>query len=397
MGRVYKKGDTWYIRFDTPRKIDGKRQQKAKACKGMTKRQAEQLLREIESSIVRGEYQQPTTYTVASYLEEWLVHSHGVIGDNTLANYAMVVHKHLIPGLGKIKLDQLESLQIQRFYATLQQPGSNLINKYSPKALSPKTIKNVHGILHRALNQAVRWGIIVRNPADTVDTPKVSRRRINVATPEELTKLMAVIEEATVWRIPLLLTIGTGMRRGEVLALQWQDYNPMTKTIVIQRALSQISTDNVIVKGTKTDRARVVLINDSMVEELNRHKEKTLYNGPTDWICARADGKHHIPRHLTRAFERIARRLGINQLTLHGLRHSHATTLIAAGVPVKTVSERLGHSTVVITQDIYAHVLPHMQRQAADAIELLWQKKDDDGEILPDMVRECQNTYDAAL
>lgn len=388
MGHVYKKGDTYYIRFDAPRGLDGKRRQVGKSCTGMTKKEAKQHLHEIEAKIVRGEYQQPSSHTISTYLEEWLVHTRGLIGENTFANYTMVVHKHLIPGLGNTKLSELTPLQIQRYYATLQKLGSNRNSTRHPKALSPKTIKNIHGIFHRALAQAVRLGILVRNPTDAVDTPKVSRAKVNAATPEELLSLMAAIEEAGVWRLPLLITLGTGMRRGEVLALQWQDYNPTAKTLVIQRALSQISTDNVIVKGTKTDQTRVVLVNDSLAEEINHHRELTPFHGPCDWICARTDGSHHTPRHLTRAFDSIVNKMGINRLTLHGLRHSHATTLIAAGVPVKTVSERLGHSTVVITQDIYAHVLPHMQRQAADTIEMLWKKKPAD-DIPPDQVKEC--------
>ncbi|OPZ81643.1 MAG: site-specific tyrosine recombinase XerC [bacterium ADurb.Bin429] len=142
--------------------------------------------------------------------------------------------------------------------------------------------------------------------------------------------------------------------------------------IVSFQSASQLADDRVVVKGTKTDRVRVVLINASLAEALDRHRAATPHAQPTDWICGRADGSHHTPRHFTRYFERLATRLGLS-ITLHGLRHSHATTLIAAGVPVKAVSERLGHSTVVITQDIYAHVLPTMQDQAARAMEALWQ------------------------
>jgi len=388
MGSVFKKKDTWYIRYDLPPGLDGQRRQIAKSCTGMTKKEAKHLLNEIEATIVRGEYQQPSSHTVATYLEEWLVHTLGVIGENTFANYSMVVHKHLIPGLGTIKLDQLTPLQIQRYYATLQQPGSNRNSTRHPRALSPKTIKNIHGIFHRALAQAVRWGVRSTNPADAVDIPKQTRSKIKAATPDELLRIMAAIDDAGVWRIPLLITLGTGMRRGEVLALQWQDYNPEAKTLIVQRTSCQITESNVILKGTKTDRARVVLVNDSLAKELNRHQEQTPYSSPTDWICGRTDGSHHTPRHLTRAFESIVNRLGV-KITLHGLRHSHATTLIAEGVPVKVVSERLGHSTVVITQDTYAHVLPHMQRQAADVTEMLWQKRPTSDDSQPEQVKEC--------
>lgn len=387
MGHIFKKESGYYIRFDAPRGIDGKRKQVCKSCTGMTRRQAEQLLREIESQIVRGEYHQPSEQTIAAYLIEWLTHTRSTLGEMTFSNYSLVVEKHLIPGLGLFKLDQLTPLQIQRFYATLQQPGSHRTSTRHPRALSPKTVKNIHGILHRALAQAVRWGLRSTNPADAVDLPKLSRTRIKAATPEELLRIMAAIDDAGMWRIPLLICLATGMRRGEVLALRWADFNPETKTLLVDRALSQISDNNVILKSTKTDRARVILINDSFTEELNRFREQTPHNSPTDWICARADGNHHIPRHLTRYFQSLVHRLGID-ITLHGLRHSHATTLIAQGVPVKVVSERLGHSTVVITQDTYTHVLPHMQRQAADTIEAIWNKRPLIDDNSPDQVKE---------
>lgn len=263
-------------------------------------------------------------------------------------------------------------LQIQRFYAKLQLDGSN--RNYRDRGLGAKAIKNIHGILHRALSQAVRWELLVKNPADSVDLPKQTRAKINSATPEELRRLMSAIDDTGVWRLPILIAIATGMRRGEVLGLQWQDFLPEKSTIIVQRALSQLSDDNVIVKGTKTDRVRVVLINPSLVEELNRHRTASRYNKPTDWVCAGPDGNHLVPRKLTRYFEGLVDRLGID-ITLHGLHHSHATALIAAGVPVKAVSERLGHSTIVITQDTYAHVLPTMQIQAAETMEKIWKMK----------------------
>jgi len=372
MGTIYKKGDTWYIRYDVPRGIDGKRRQVSKACTGMTKRQAEQLLRETESQIVRGEYQAPMHMTMATYFDEWLTHAQSGLAASTHTLYTLLVESHIKPALGKLKLDQLTPLHIQRFYKQLEEPGSN--RNSSKRGLGAKAIKNIHGVLHKALAQAVRWGLLARNPADAVDLPKMTRPKVNAASPKELQQIMQAIEHVGEWRLPILITIGTGMRRGEVLALQWQDYNPEEKTLSVRQALSQINEKHVILKSTKTDRARVVLLNNSLAEELNRYHELTPYRAPTDWICSQDDGNHHTPRHLTRAFERIIRRLGL-KLTLHGLRHSHATALIAAGVPVKTVSERLGHSTVVITQDTYTHVLPHMQREAAETIETLWQQQ----------------------
>ncbi|MHB9132914.1 MAG: tyrosine-type recombinase/integrase [Armatimonadota bacterium] len=335
----------------------------------MTKRQAEQHLREIESEIFRGVYQQPLDQTIEEYLAEWLTHARAGLAESTYGNYALMVRVHINPRLGKYKLDQLTPLHIQRFYAELLTPGSNRNSRQ--RALSPKSIKNVHCVLHKALAQAVRWGLRVTNPADAVDLPRLIRPETKAITNEELQRLMTAVDDAREWRIPLLIAIGTGMRRGEILALQWQDFNPAQRLLVVRRALSHITTGNVVVKGTKTDKARVVALNDSLVRELDRHRQATAYAKPTDWICTHADGTHLIPHAFTNYAKRLISSVGLD-ITLHGLRHTHATSLLASGVPVKVISERLGHSSVIITQDIYAHVLPTMQRQAADVMESIW-------------------------
>jgi len=167
---------------------------------------------------------------------------------------------------------------------------------------------------------------------------------------------IAAREEALGWR---------------VMVTNAADYDPIRKTLTVQRALIQITTDNIIIKGTKTDRDRVIKLNPSLALEIERHHKCSVFNKPTDWICACADGSHHVPRHFTRYFERLVKNLGIG-ITLHGLRHSHATALIAAGVPINAVSERLGHSETSTTMNIYVHTSPAMQQQAADETEALW-------------------------
>lgn len=369
MGSVIKRGKHYSIRYEGPRQEDGKRRQIIKACPGMTKKEAEQRLREEELKVARGEFRQPSPTTLAAYLEEWLLDIEFNVTETTHAHYALLARTHIIPALGSTKLDKLTPLAIQRLYRQLQQPGSN--RNAHDRGLSAKSIKNIHGVLHKALARAVSLRLLDRNPADGVELPRCGKRRDNVVSPDEIPRLLAAAESAGQWRIPLLIALGTGMRRGEILGLKWEDFNPATHTMIVRRALGQIADDRVIVKGTKTDRNRVITLNPSLTEVLCRHRATTRHNAPSDWICAREDGSHHIPRHFTRAFERLAKSLGLT-LTVHGIRHSHATALIAAGVPVKVVSERLGHSTVMITQDVYAHVLPTMQQQAAEKMEALW-------------------------
>ncbi|HEY3378742.1 MAG TPA: site-specific integrase [Armatimonadota bacterium] len=369
MGSVYKKGNCWYIRYDAPRTIDGKRRQIAKACAGMTKKQAGQHLQEIECQITRGDYQTPKQQRLETFFDEWLTHARGGLEASTFANYGLLIHAHIIPALGTYPLDKLTPLDIQRFYAKLQQAGSNRNSKGKP--LSAKSIKNIHAILHKALAQAVRWGLLAKNPADAVDLPRRQRTEMKAITNDELLRLMGAIEDIGKWRIPLLIAIGTGMRRGEILALQWQDYNQDQRLLVVRRALSHVTTHKIVVKGTKTGRVRVVTLNNSLVEVLNQHRDAMAYKKPNDWICCEEDGGHMSPHDFTKDFMRLVARIGLD-ITLHGLRHTHATALLAAGIPVKVISERLGHSSVIITQDVYAHVLPTMQREAAEKMEKIW-------------------------
>lgn len=360
MGSVIKRGKVWYIKYELPRGTDGKRQMKMRACPGMTKKEAEIELAEVERTIRRGEHT-TTIHTVASFFQEWLSHARPSLAISTAAMYSYVVNSHIAPELGNVKLKCLTPLQIQQFYKRLQDGG------HDRRSLSSKSVKNIHGLLHKALSQAVRWGLLPNNPADKVEVPKPEKANIQAINAEDLQRLLSALDTTDVWRLPILLALFTGMRRGEVLALQWQDYDPQIHTLAICRALSEY-VGPITVKSTKTDRARVILLPGALVEVLDAHAKESGQYLPTDFICRGTDGRTLSPKHFSKKFTQVAHKLEL-PITLHGLRHSHATMLIAAGVPVKVVSERLGHADVNITQNVYAHVLPHMQQQAVDALE----------------------------
>jgi integrase len=360
MGTIIKRGQTYYIRFEADRKPDGSRWQVMKACPGMTYKQAQQALRDMESQVAQDEYLPETDQTVGAFLENWLQLISTSVAISTWTLYHLIVTCHLIPTLGHIKLSKLTPMRIQTAYKSLQN---------GPPPLAAKTVKNIHGVLHRALEQAVRWQLLKTNPAGAVNPPRVRRPDIQVASPQELAQLQEAVR-GTEWHLPILIALSTGMRRGEICALQWQDFDPTAHLLLVRRALSRIRDTQIQVKDPKSGRARVVTINPSLVAALEQHRAHSPYTAPADWICARADGTALNPSTLTKAFTKIATRLGLS-ITFHSLRHSQATTLIAAGVPVKVVSERLGHASVGITQDIYTHVLPAMQQHAADVVEQL--------------------------
>ena len=278
--------------------------------------------------------------------------------------YRYVANAHILPFVGSHKLSALTPLHLPGLYRKLQKEHGGR------KALSMKSIRNIHGILHKALGQAVRWNLITLNPADRVEPPKPDKPQIQSIGVDEMGKLLAVLESAGVWRLPILIAAFTGLRRGEVLALTWGDYDEQGKSLAVCHSLSAYS-GSVSVKSTKTEKARVVLLPEVLIEALNAEHQRPAYTSPDDYICCYpTEGRRLSPKRFSEHFTAIVSKLNL-PITLHGLRHTHASLLIAAGVPLKIVSERLGHSQTSTTAEIYAHVSKTMQQQAVDVLDRL--------------------------
>ena len=357
VGSIIRRGHTYYIKYELRRGADGQRKTKMKACPSMNKKEAQASLAAIELKIRNGEYA-TSNHTISSYLKEWLAYTRTSLAVSTASMYELIIHAHIVPILGNVKISELTPMHIQRFYSELQTGHSGR------RKLGPKSVQNIHGLLHKSLDQAVRWSMLTYNPCDRVDLPKSIKPNISAVNIEDLKRIMDAAESAGVWRIPILISLLTGMRRGEVLALRWSDYDPAKHTIEVQRALSQY-TGSISLKGTKTDRSRLIMIPEQLTAALNTLNNETVFNSPEDYICHHPDGSLLHPCRFTRIFKLMAEKLNL-PITLHGLRHSHATVLINAGVSIKVVSERLGHSNISTTMDIYIHVLLEMQQKAVD-------------------------------
>lgn len=359
MRNVFKRKDTWHIRYDESRGADGRRRQRMVACKGMNKKQAEEKLRQILSNIYNGAHVEPAHMVVADYMDQWLDRVRARLSPSTCDGYRKYLHLHVLPALGHHRLDKLRPVHIQALYDSM-----------SKKGLSAKTVRNTHGIIHSALADGVKLQVLSHNPADSVTTPKRLKPEIAVASIEDIGAILSAVD-SSVYRIPVLIVIATGVRRGEALGLQWQDFDPEHKTLAVRRSIAQ-TPGELHVKETKTGRSRVVMIPDNLVQALQEHRQTQATLGiDTPWICARMDGLVMKPGAFDEAFRRLRTKIGI-KVSLHGLRHTQATQLMAAGVPVKVISERLGHSTVAITLDVYSHVSPHMQAEAVKVIEAVW-------------------------
>ncbi len=295
--------------------------------------------------------------TVGSYLMNWLAGAEPALRPRTRDSYRQIVHSHLLPLLGAIQLSRLGPQQLQRAYREL-----------SDRGLSTKTVSNVHGVLHKALDQAYRWRLIPSNVADLVDPPRVARHEMKALTPDEARK---VLEAAAGDPLEALyrVAITAGLRQGELLALRWQAVDLVAGTLRVVATLEQRHGHEPVIAQPKTARSRrQVQLGQAAVDALRQHRQAQPGIG---FVFARPDGRPLSMSIVGKAWARLNERAGVPQVRFHDLRHTAATLMLSRGVHPKIVSEMLGHATIAITLDTYSHVLPMMQREAAAAMDEL--------------------------
>ena len=377
-GHIRRRGRrSWAIVIDVGRDPNGKRRQRWHTVQG-TKRDAERELARLVHSLNTGEYVEPNKLTVAEYLQRWLVdYAKPNTSTRTHERYAEIVRVNINPVLGHHKLTALQPLHIQDFYSNALTSGRRL----GPGGLSAQTVLHFHRLLHGALRQAVRWQLLVRNPVEAVEPPRVKRREMRVLTEAETAQLLTAADGTRVY-VPVLVGLTTGMRRGEIVALKWPDVDMQAATLTVTKSIEQ-SKSGLAVKSTKTAKGRRTITLPSItVEALRRHKadqgRERFRLGPAyqdqDWVCADPDGSVLKPNSLSAAFQLLLRNRELTRIRFHDLRHTHVSQLLQQGVHPKIVAERLGHSTIVVTLDTYSHVVPGLQEQVAQQLDQVLRK-----------------------
>lgn len=353
----------------------GKRRTVTTTVKG-SRRTAEKEMRRLLRAVDTGEHVDPTRMTVRQWLQTWLTTVRQEVSPKSHERYAEIVHNFLAPALGNLTLVKLAPSHIQDAYNTWATGG-----RRDGKAggLSARTRRHIHRILRSALARAVEQQLLARNPADAFRKrlPKVERREMVTLSAEQSARLLEAIKHTRVYW-PTLLALSTGMRRGEVLALRWKNIDLERGTLRVMESLEQTKNGGLRFKAPKSDRTRVITLPAFAIEELRRLKQQQAeellmlgirQTGET-LLCSRADGAPLQPRSLTHEFSRLAaRQNGFPRIRYHDLRHSHATELLRAGVHPKVAQERLGHSTISTTFDLYSHVTDTMQSDAADRLD----------------------------
>jgi integrase len=374
-GSVRKRASTWTWYLDaSPDPLTGKRRQ---ASKGgfRTKRECEEALRAAIVQQQTGSLVKPSRRTLGGFLvDEWLPAVKPRLRVSAWSTYATLVGAYVIPVLGEVRLQGLTPAQLNLFYAQLLESG----RRKHLGGLAPKTVKNVHRLLHRALKDAVRWGYLTRNVAEAVDAPKVRPAERQVWTPAQLAAFLQYVHGDRFYALWRLLVM-TGMRRGELAGLRRGDVDFTSARITPSHP--RVVVDHAVhVSEPKTERGRRSLALDAATlaalrEHLARQDEERAVVGvgyqDSGLVFTKPDGTPIHPRLISEWFKQHSRAAGLPPIRLHDGRHSNATAALAAGVPVKVVSERLGHASVAFTLQVYGHVLPGMDEQAANALARL--------------------------
>lgn len=300
--------------------------------------------------------------------ETWLPAVKTTIRTSTYLSYQSHLRNHICPYIGDKRLDRIDGAALNELYAALLARG-----RADGTGLSASTVRRVHAMLHKAFRDAVRWELIARNPADSADPPKLRAGRqgeFSTWTADELRRFLESVRSDNLYPLWLLLAT-TGMRRGEALGLRWCDIDlPRGEAAVRQTVVSHNYAIGMSEPKTARGR-RVVALDDHTVAALETYKEERAPADDDELLFCYRTGTPLNPIDISKRFIRLSKRAGLKRIRLHDLRHTHATLALQAGIHPKIVSERLGHSTISLTLDIYSHAIPHLQKEAAAEIAAL--------------------------
>ena len=366
-GQIIDRGENrWLVRAFLGRDAKtGKRRYHSKTIEG-TKREASQYLTKVLREMDTGLYVEQSQVTLGDFLDKWLVVVAGPrVSERTLADYRGNLTRYIRPTLEERRLQDLRPFEIQTLYAAMLERG-----------LSPRTVRATHAPLRSALDQAVKWQLVPRNPARLVDLPKQPKQERRVLTAEEASRFLVSAREDRLHALWVVL-LTTGLRPGEALGLRWEDWEG--DRLRVQRSLTRTAEGGWVLAEPKTSRSRrSVTLPSSTSEPLGTHRVNQArerlqrgmgYQDDGLVFCTAQGTPLDLPGVTRRHFHPILKAAGLERIRVYDLRHTCATLLLAAGEHPKIVSERLGHASVTLTLDTYSHVLPDMQEGAAKKLE----------------------------
>jgi integrase len=365
-GQILPKGYGFLVRIYIGRDATGKRNYQNQRVTG-TKKDAEKVLTAMLRKLDTGELlHEPSRLSVQEYLEHWLeTAAKPKLTARTLQDYTGVLERYVYPAVGKGKLSKLAPVDIQKLYAKMLSARDK-----GGHGLTPRTVIDTHRVLSGALKQAVKWRMLTQNVCQYVDLPKRQKTEMQALSEAEVGRFLTAAQTSR-HRVLFTVMLGTGFRPGEALALMWKDFDPVGRTLTVQRALETVRGKHFF-KTPKTPHSRrTIKLPDNLVKLLLEHKAQALFESELIFPSLENTplGEGNVVK---RYFKPLLTVAGLPEtVRFYDLRHTHATLLLKAGVHPKIVSERLGHSSITLTLDTYSHVLPGMQDEAANKLDAM--------------------------
>ena len=357
---------SWRLRYDGPPDANGKRKQISETVRG-NKKDAQRVLRERLTAIENGSFVVKSRETVAEFMQRWL---ETYVATNTSLRtqqgYLHYVRRHINPTLGHVRLQSLTPSQIQGMYGDMLGKG-----------LSARTVLHCHRVLKGALKHAILWGDLTRSPANGATPPRPEKTELQSWDAETFHKFLTKAVDSQ-FKDFYHLAVLTGMRRGELCGLKWDDVNLDGAQLRVLRTLQRIDGKGLVEGQPKTEKSRrTIALGQSAVEVLrrvravqaeNRLKLGDIWQGK-GYVFTNEDGTAISGERVSKDFAQIVRSARLPHLTLHGLRHTAASLMIAGGVHARTIADILGHSTISTTMDIYGHLLSGVQKDALSVLD----------------------------
>ena len=376
-GHIRRRGTRWELKYDADR-AGGQRQTVYRAFKG-TRRQAEAELARLLARVADGGHVDPSKLTVAEYLRSRLEHwvAMGTISPKTAQGYSGLIEHQIVPFLGSKLVQKLAARDIETWHSTLLTKGAK--GRYGRPdgagGVSARTVGHAHRILAKALHEAMRHELVLRNVCTVQRAPKIATEEMRILTPRQVTELPALLDGHELGP-PALFALFTGLRRGEILALRWGNVDLDDEVIRVRESLEETKA-GLRFKAPKSkagtrDVRLPAIVSDILEAQRKRLRERRLALGQgklsdADLVFPAWDGSPQAPDSFGSAWGKLAKKLGL-EVSFHGLRHTHASQLIDAGVDVVTIAKRLGHASPAITLNVYAHLFRKDDSKAAAAI-----------------------------
>lgn len=387
MAYLEKRGkNSWRLVVNAGYDANGKRIRRTKTVKGLTKREAEKELAKFQAEVEAGEYIAPEKMTFADFVEEWKEkYAKKHLGPKTYETYVLHLRNRIIPAMGHLRLDQIKPIHIINFLENLEEEGLRQDGKQGK--LSQGTIEYYHKILRNVFKRAEEWKLIKESPAASVKKPKTAYKEAQVYDQKQVEALFEALEkEPLTWKVMITLAVTCGLRRGELLGLEWEHIDLEAGTIHIKQNLTYVSGQGFVIKEPKTKNSiRKVTVPQHVIKMLRKLKLQKMEErmkaddlwegGERFFVFSSWNGKPINPSSVKTWWKRFTDRHNLPYIRFHDLRHTSATLLINQGVHMKTISARLGHANILTTMNIYGHALEEADRAAAEKFDTLFKTK----------------------